>query len=135
MVQFPICRNVLLHTFYVQQHSIMYENVQNSILSLCRNLFDLGLWRSVSAHHFETVSLFFVVIFATNFEMIFKDHLFCSHIINYVVILRSDISMSNDSKGLRPIKDFCPSSQSGTSRKKIVSTKKVYEIDHTETCL
>ena len=43
--------------------------------------------------------------------------------------------MSNDSKGLRPIKDFCPSSQSGTSRKKIVSTKKVYEIDHTETCL
>ena len=43
--------------------------------------------------------------------------------------------MGNDSKGLRQIEDFYSLSQSGTSRKKIVCTKKVYEIDHVEICL
>ena len=43
--------------------------------------------------------------------------------------------MGNDSKGLRQIEDFCSLSQSGTSREKIVCTKKVYEIDHVEICL
>ena len=40
--------------------------------------------------------------------------------------------MSNCSKGLRVIEDFCLSSQPGTLRKKIICTKKVYEIDHAE---
>ena len=43
--------------------------------------------------------------------------------------------MGNDSKGLRQIEDFYSLSQSGTSRKKIACTKKVYEIDHVEICL
>ena len=43
--------------------------------------------------------------------------------------------MGNDSKGLRQIEDFYSLSQSGTLRKKIVCTKKVYEIDHVEICL
>ena len=43
--------------------------------------------------------------------------------------------MGNYSKGLTQIEDFCSLSQSGTSRKKIFSTKKVYEIDHVEICL
>ena len=43
--------------------------------------------------------------------------------------------MDNDSKGLRQIEDFYSLSQSGTSRKKIACTKKVYEIDHVEICL
>ena len=43
--------------------------------------------------------------------------------------------MGNDSKGLRQIEDFYSLSQSGTSRKKIVCIKKVYEIDHVEICL
>ena len=42
--------------------------------------------------------------------------------------------MGYGSKGLRKIEDFCSSSQPGTSRKKIVFTKNVYEIDHTEIC-
>ena len=42
--------------------------------------------------------------------------------------------MGYASKGLRQIEDFCSSSQPGTSGKKIVFTKKVYEIDHTEIC-
>ena len=43
--------------------------------------------------------------------------------------------MGNYSKGLRQIEDFYSLSQSGTLRKKIVCTKKVYEIDHVEICL
>ena len=43
--------------------------------------------------------------------------------------------MGNGSRWFRQIEDLCPSSQSGTSRKKIISTKKVYEIDHIEICL
>ena len=43
--------------------------------------------------------------------------------------------MGNGSKGLRVIKNFCLSSQPGTLRKKIICTKKVYEIDHAEICL
>ena len=58
----------------------MYEVVQNFILCLCRNFVDLGLVRSVSVHDFKTVLLFVVVIFATNFDVVFKDHSFCSHI-------------------------------------------------------
>ena len=41
----------------------------------------------------------------------------------------------NGSEGLRVIEDFCPSSQPGTLRKKIICTKKAYEIDHAEICL
>ena len=37
--------------------------------------------------------------------------------------------MGNFSKELKEIEDICPSSQSGTLRKKIVCTKKAYEID------
>ena len=37
--------------------------------------------------------------------------------------------MGNFSKELRHIEDVCPSSRSGTLRKKIVRTKKAYEID------
>ena len=37
--------------------------------------------------------------------------------------------MGNFSKELKDIEDVCPSSQSGTLRKKIVCTKKAYEID------
>ena len=36
--------------------------------------------------------------------------------------------MGNFSKELKDIEDVCPSSQSGTLRKKIVCTKKAYEI-------
>ena len=43
--------------------------------------------------------------------------------------------MGNGSKGLRVIENFCLSSQPGTLRKKIICTKKVYEIDHAEICL
>ena len=43
--------------------------------------------------------------------------------------------MGNGSEGLRVIEDFCPSSQPGTLRKKIICTKKVYEIDDAEICL
>ena len=49
-------------------------------LCLCRNFIDLDLIRSVSVHDFENVSPFLLVIFATNFDVIFKDHPFCSHI-------------------------------------------------------
>ena len=43
--------------------------------------------------------------------------------------------MGKGSKGLRHIEDFCASSQSGTSRKKIIYTKKVYETDYAEILL
>ena len=43
--------------------------------------------------------------------------------------------MGKSSKGLRDIEDFCASSQSGTSRKKTVYTKKVYETDYAEILL
>ena len=43
--------------------------------------------------------------------------------------------MDNSSKWLRQIEDLSPSSQSGTSTKKIICTKKAHEIDHTEICL
>ena len=43
--------------------------------------------------------------------------------------MQSDISMGNFSKELSGIEDVGPSSQSGTLRKKIVYTKKAYEID------
>ena len=37
--------------------------------------------------------------------------------------------MGNFSKEFRDIEDVCPSSRSGTLRKKIVHTKKAYEMD------
>ena len=40
-----------------------------------------------------------------------------------------------DSEVLRHIADICPSMPLGKSRKRIVSTSKVYEIDHSETFL
>ena len=43
--------------------------------------------------------------------------------------------MDNSSKWLRQTEDLSPSSQSGTSTKKIICTKKSREIDHTKICL
>ena len=51
-------------------------------LCLCRGFIDLDLMRSVSVHYFKNVSFFFLVIFGTNLNVIFKDHPFCSHIFN-----------------------------------------------------
>ena len=41
----------------------------------------------------------------------------------------SQPSLGHLSKELRDIENVCPSSQSGTLRKKIIFTKKAYEID------
>ena len=53
-------------------------------LRLYRNFIDLDLMRCVSVDDFNNVSLFFLVIFATNFDIIFKDHPFCSHIFKHL---------------------------------------------------
>ena len=54
-----------------KEHSSTYELFQNFNLCTYRNFRDLGLLKSVSVHDCKTVSLFFQVIFATNFDVIF----------------------------------------------------------------
>ena len=45
------------------------------------SLIYLSLLTGVSHREFKTASLFIVVIFATNFDVMLKDHLFCSQIL------------------------------------------------------
>ena len=55
----------------------LYKILQNFRFMLMQK--DLDLMRSASVHEFKNVSLF-KAIFATIFNVIFKDHIFCSHI-------------------------------------------------------
>ena len=57
------CFNPYLHSG--TPSSIKLFRILN--LPLCRNFIDFELMRSVSVHDFQNVSLFFLVIFATNF--------------------------------------------------------------------
>ena len=66
-----VCIAALLHV----------RNCLEFILRLCKNFIDLRLLRSVSVHYFKTPSFFFVVIFAANFDVVFKDQSFHSHIV------------------------------------------------------
>ena len=119
----------------------MYEIVQNFILRLCRNFIDLGLLRMfllVTFRLFDfSLCLFLLQISIWDLNNIHSVLTYSSKPAPNTRFskLQSDISVGNGSKGLRVIEDFCPSSQPGTLRKKIICTKKVYEIDDAEICL
>ena len=63
-------RGILLYTFYAQWHFFPYRIIQSFNFCTCRNFIDLGLSRRVSLREIKTVS-FFLVIFATNFDVVF----------------------------------------------------------------
>ena len=74
----PTYRCISVLNLYALRHSSTYENIQNFNLHIHT---DLGHLRSVSVHDFKTVSLSFLVTFATNFDAIIWDNFFCSQII------------------------------------------------------
>ena len=140
-----------MHTFIAALFMKLFRILN---LCLCRKTWT---WWRVFLFMVLRMFHFFQAIFARNFNVIFKNYHFCSlshiqrnlhlkltiyfkHRVTFLWAISQKSketlkmfvphpSLGHFPKDLKEIEVVCPSSQCGTLRKKIVCTKKAYEVD------